>query len=392
MPVTATAQAREFLPFSRASIGQEEMDAALEVLRSGWLTTGPRVREFETAFASYVGAEHAVAVSSCTAALHLALLAIGITEGDEVILPTMTFAASGAVVLYRKARPVLVDCKEDSFQADPAEIALAITPRTRAILAVHYGGQPCEMDSIFEIARKRQLRVIEDAAHALPSRYKGAMVGTLGDITCFSFYATKTLTTGEGGMATTGNQEFAERMRILSLHGISRDVWKRYTAEGSWRYEILETGYKYNMTDLQAALGLAQLAKCDAMHARRVSIAARYNAALGALEGFGMSALAHDSGNAWHLYVVRASSSVLRINRDQVIEDLKRRGIGTSVHFIPLHMHPLYQRLGYRNGQFPYAEEQFDGAISLPIYPSMTDADADRVIEAICDIDREYRR
>jgi perosamine synthetase len=319
-------------------------------------------------------------------------LAIGITEGDEVILPTMTFAASGEVVLYLKARPVLVDCKKGSFQADPAEIARAITPRTRAILAVHYGGQPCDMDSILEIARMRPLKVIEDAAHALPSRYKGTMIGALGDITCFSFYATKTLTTGEGGMATTRSQEFAERMRILSLHGISRDAWKRYTAEGSWRYEILETGYKYNMTDLQAALGLAQLAKCDDMRARRASIAARYDQALGTLDGFGVPRPAHDAGNAWHLYVVRVNSSGLRINRDQVIEDLKRRGIGTSVHFIPLHLHPLYQRLGYRNGQFPNSEEQFAGAISLPIYPSMTNAEADRVIEALCNIDREYRK
>ncbi len=389
MSATATAKIKTFLPFHRASIGQEEIDAVLEVLRSGWLTTGPRVHEFEAAFAGYVGAQHVLAVNSCTAALHLALLAIGIEEGDEVILPTMTFAASGEVVLYRKARPVLVDCNKDSFQADPAEIARAITPRTKAILAVHYGGRPCDMDSILEIARSHQLKVIEDAAHALPTQYKGATIGTLGDITCFSFYATKTLTTGEGGMATTRHQEYAERMRMLSLHGISRDAWKRYTAEGSWRYEIMETGYKYNMTDIQAAIGLAQLAKCGEMRARRASIADRYHRGLRSLDGFTIPDMAEDSGNAWHLYVVRANSSVLRINRDRIVEDLKNRGIGTSVHFIPLHLHPLYQGLGYSNGQFPNAEKHFSGAFSLPIYPSMTDMDVDRVIEALSDIHRQ---
>lgn len=392
MSATAALKARTFLPFHRASIGKEEIDAVVEVLRSGWLTTGPRVREFEAAFKNYVGAEHALAVSSCTAALHLALLAIGITEGDEIILPTMTFAASGEVALYLRAHPVLVDCKKDSFQADPAEIARAITPRTRAILAVHYGGQPCDMEAILDIATHHRLKVIEDAAHALPSRHKGAMVGSLGDITCFSFYATKTLTTGEGGMATARSQELDDRMRILSLHGINRDAWKRYTAEGSWRYEILEAGYKYNMTDIQAAIGLAQLAKCDDMRQRRASIAAQYGRELEALDGFHTPQMEEDDGNAWHLYVIRVNSSVLRVNRDQVIEDLKRRGIGASVHFIPLHLHPLYRRLGYRDGKFPNAEEQFNAAISLPIYPGMTDEDVDRVIEALSEIDHQNRK
>jgi perosamine synthetase len=393
MPATAAAKiSKAFLPFHRASIGQEEMDAVQEILRSGWLTTGPRVREFEAAFGNFLGARHALAVSSCTAALHLALLALGIQEDDEVIVPTMTFAASGEVILYFKARPILVDCKADSFQVDPAAIARAITPRTKAILAVHFGGQACEMDSILEIARTHGLKVIEDAAHALPTHYKGAMVGTIGDITCFSFYATKTLTTGEGGMATTGDPDYAERMRILSLHGISRDAWKRYTAEGSWRYDILETGYKYNMTDVQAAIGLAQLSKCGAMHARRSQIARRYDLGLRSLEGFRTPFIEPDSTNAWHLYVVRANPSVLRISRDRIIEDLKNSGIGTSVHFIPLHVHPLYQRLGYRNGQFASAEAHFTGSFSLPIYPGMTDEDVDRVLEALHEIHRENRR
>src|SRR5271155_5152506 len=272
--------ATNFLPFHRALIEEEEINAVLEVLRSGWLTTGPRVREFEAAFARFTGAAHAVALNSCTAALHLAIAAVGISEGDEVIVPTMTFAATGEVVLYFKAWPVLVDCSPGSFHVDPKEIERAITSRTRAILPVHYAGYACDMDPILEIARKHDLKVIEDAAHALPSLYKGRMVGSLGDISCFSFYATKTLTTGEGGMATTQNPEYAERIRRLSLHGISKDAWKRYTAEGSWRYDILEMGYKYNLTDIQAALGIAQLAKVGRMRERREYLAKKYSETL----------------------------------------------------------------------------------------------------------------
>lgn len=387
------ATATDFLPYHRALIEEEEMSAVLEVLRSGWLTTGPRVREFEAEFAKYIGVTHAVALSSCTAALHLALSAVGIHEGDEVILPTMTFAATGEVVLYFNARPVLVDCKKETFHLDPEQVANAITSRTRAILPVHYAGYPCDMDAILSIARQHDVRVIEDAAHALPSRYKNRIVGTLGDITCFSFYATKTLTTGEGGMVTTESAEIAERIRMLSLHGINKDAWKRYTAEGTWRYDIQEVGYKYNLTDLQASLGIAQLRKCDAMRARRSSLAERYNNALASLDCFEIPQMPLEGQHAWHLYVIQVNSSALRIDRNRVIEELKSRGIGTSVHFIPLHLHTLYQeKLGYRTGQFPNAEEHFERAISLPIYPAMTDEDSNRVIEALYDIARVYKR
>lgn len=389
MSATATA----FLPFHRALIEDEEIKAVVEVLSSGWLTSGPRAREFEAAFARFTGAPHAVSFSSCTAALHLALAAVGLGEDDEVILPTMTFASSGEVVLYFRARPVLVDCGPDSFHIDPGQLERAITGRTRAIMPVHFAGAPAEMDTILEIARRHNLLVIEDAAHAFPSRHKGRMVGTLGDITCFSFYATKTMTTGEGGMATTSNQEYADRMRVLSLHGISRDAWKRYTAEGSWRYDILEIGYKYNLTDLQAAIGLAQLAKCESMRARRAAIAQSYNEAFAALDGFKIPKVSQDVEHALHLYVIEVDSQALRIGRDRVIEELKERGIGTSVHFIPLHLHSLYQRqLGHRAGQFPNAERRFERAISLPLYPSMTSGDADRVIEALHEIARKHRR
>jgi perosamine synthetase len=391
MPATSTAAA--FLPFHKALIEEEEISAVLGVLKSGWLTTGPRVLEFEAAFARYTGAGHSLAVNSCTAALHLALAAIGLAEGDEVILPTMTFAASAEVVLYFKARPILVDCQSESFHADPEQILRAISSRTRAILPVHFAGSPCDMDSILDLARNHDLSVIEDAAHALPSSYKGKRIGTLGDMTCFSFYATKTLTTGEGGMVTTENPEYAERMRLLSLHGISKDAWRRYTAEGSWRYDILEAGYKYNLTDLQAALGLAQLAKCDQMRARRVAIAERYNEALACLDAFAIPATPHDGEHAWHLYVIQVNQSALSIGRDRVIEELNTRGIGTSVHFIPLHLHTLYrENFGYRSGQFPNAEKHFERAISLPIYPGMSSDDVDRVIAVLCDVASEYRR
>lgn len=388
-----SATATTFLPFHRALIEKEEIDAVLAVLRSGWLTSGPRAKEFETAFARFTGASHALAVNSCTSALHLALAAVGIEEGDEVIIPTMTFAATGEVVLYFKARPVLVDCAQDSFHIDPQQIERAITPKTRAILPVHYAGYPCGMDVILDLARRHGLKVIEDAAHALPACYKGKMIGTLGDLTCFSFYATKTLTTGEGGMITTENPEYAERLRILSLHGISRNAWNRYTAEGTWRYDILEVGFKYNLTDLQAALGLAQLAKMDALRRRRSAIAERYSLGLASLDAFLSPPEPNDETHAWHLYVVRINPCCLRIGRDQVIEELKARGIGTSVHFIPLHLHSLYQkRLGYRLGDFPNAERHFEHAISLPIFSGMANDDVDRVISALHEISIAHRK
>lgn len=397
MSATAVSAAKAaelpFLPFHRAFIEAEETAAVLEVLQSGWLTTGPRVKQFEASFANFVGASHAVALSSCTAALHLALHAIGLEEGDEVILPTMTFASSGETILYFGARPVLVDCAPDSFHMDASLIERAITPHTRAILPVHYSGYASELDSILDIARRHKLKVIEDAAHSLPSRFKDRTIGTLGDISCFSFYATKTLTTGEGGMVTTENPEYADRIRVLSLHGISRDAWKRYSAEGSWQYDIEHVGYKYNLTDLQAAIGLAQLYKCERMLGRRAVLAARYSAALEGCDAFTTPVVPPHVKHAWHLYVLQINENALTISRNSVIGELKRRGIGTSVHFIPLHLHPLYQeRCGYRRGQFPHAERRFAAAISLPLFPGMTLDEQDRVIESLQDIARLHRR
>jgi perosamine synthetase len=388
MSVTAI----KHLPFHSAFIDEKDIQAVVDVLRSGWLTTGPQVREFEASFGEYVGASNAVALSSCTAALHLALAAIGLQEGDEVIVPTMTFSSTGQTVCYFGARPVLVDCEPNSFQICPDAIARAITPKTRALIPVHYSGCPANLDSILDIARRHNIRVIEDAAHALPASYRGKRIGSFGDITCFSFYATKTLTTGEGGMATTENPDYADRMRILRLHGISKDADKRYTAQGSWRYEILDVGYKYNMTDMQAALGLTQLAKCDEMLRKREVLASHYIAQLSSIDGFKLPSVPSDVSHAWHLFVLQIEPKAFSVGRDTFIEELKQRGIGTSVHFIPLHTHPLYnQRFGYRAGQFPNAERHFEGAISLPLYPSMTTDDVNRVVKALSEIAAKFR-
>jgi perosamine synthetase len=383
----------EFLPFHLPLIEEADVRAVCDVLQSGWITTGPKTCEFENDFAQFVGAKHAIAVNSGTAALHVALDAIGLQEGDEVLVPTLTFAATAEAVLYFKARPVLIDCEPDTFNIDPDRLERAITPRTKAIIPVHFAGQPCEMVRILEIAREYGLKVIEDAAHALPARYRGKMIGTLSDITCFSFYATKSITTGEGGMATTENTDYADRMKMMRLHGISKDAWKRYSAEGSWRYEIIAPGFKYNLTDLQAALGLTQLAKCYSMWERRNLLAQRYTEALRGLDAFEVPSVRSDVQHAWHLYVIRVNPKSLSIHRDWVIEELRQRNIGVSVHFIPLHTHPYYRRVwGFRHGDFPVAEQYFDRCISLPLYPAMHDGDQLRVIEALSAIAFAYRR
>jgi dTDP-4-amino-4,6-dideoxygalactose transaminase len=383
----------EYIPFHSPKIGDDEIQSVVDTLKSGWLTTGPKVKRFEEDFAKYVGCRHAVAVNSCTAAMHLALDAVGIREGDEVIVPTMTFAATAEVVLYFKANPVLVDCQLDTLNLNPDRIEAAITSKTKAIIPVHFGGQPCDMDRIQEIAKEYKLKVIEDAAHALPARYRDRKVGAIGDITCFSFYATKTITTGEGGMSTTENDEYADRMRMMSLHGISKDAWKRYTAEGSWYYEILFPGYKYNMTDVAAAIGIEQLKKCDLFWQARQKIAASYDEGFADLEEIQRPISRHELQHAWHLYVIQLNLDRLSISRTEFIEALKENRIGTSVHFIPLHIHPYYRdTLGYRADDFPNAQAAFARLVSLPIYPGMTESDVQNVIEAVRKIVRRFRR
>jgi dTDP-4-amino-4,6-dideoxygalactose transaminase len=365
----------------------------VETLRSGWITTGPKTKDFEQRFARAAAAPHAVMVNSCTAALHLALEAVGIKPGDEVIVPTVTFAATAEVVRYLNAVPVLVDVRRHDHNIDPAAVERAITPRTRAILPVHFAGVPADMDEITALARGRGIRVIDDAAHCFPGSYKGRPIGTLADISCFSFYATKTITTAEGGAAVTANPDWADRMRIMSLHGISRDAWKRYSAEGNWYYEIIAPGYKYNMTDMAAALGLGQLERASAMRERRRKIADMYDAAFAGLESLELMARPADREHSHHLYVLKLRDEVLQIDRDRFIVELKERGIGTSVHFIPLHMHPYYRdNFGYAPGALPVAADLYRRTLSLPIYTRMTDADVDRVIEAVMDVERRSRR
>jgi perosamine synthetase len=305
----------------------------------------------------------------------------------------MTFTASAEVVLYLKAKPVLVDCLANTLNIDPDRVERAITSRTKAIIPVHFGGHACDMVRIMEIARRHNLYVIEDAAHALPANYRGQMIGTIGDITCFSFYATKTITTGEGGMATTNNPEWAARMRMMSLHGISHDAWKRYAKEGSWYYEVVSPGFKYNLTDIGAAIGIEQLKKCDSFFAARSRIASAYNEGFSDLPEIQTPVCGADRQHAWHLYVIQLQLERLNISRDQFIEALKEQGIGTSVHFIPLHLHPYYRNtFGYAPDDFPNATAAYRRIISLPIYPRMTEANIDHVIEAVRDVAQTGRK
>jgi len=381
------------VPFHRAALGEEEAHAVAEVVRSGWLTMGAKTFEFEAQFARYIGCRHAIAVSSCTAALHLSLEAIGLKAGDEVLVPTTTFTATAQAVTYLGGCPVLVDIDPLTLNLDPNDADRKISPRTRAMIPVHFAGQPCDLAELYELASRHQLRVIEDAAHALPSAYRGARVGTLAELTAFSFYATKPLTAGEGGMITTNDDSHAERLRAMRLHGIGQDAWKRYSGEGSWYYEVLEAGYKYNLTDLQAALGVVQLGKCDRLHEARRQIAKRYTHAFEAAPALQVPAVLADRQTSWHLYVLRLHLDRLTIDRNQFLAELAERGVGASVHFIPLHLQPFYQRrFGYQAGDFPRAEGEYRRCLSLPIYPSMSGEEVEQVIFAVLDAARAAAR
>lgn len=399
-----------FLRFSVPDIGGEEIEAVAECLRSGWLTTGHRTREFESAFAQEIGCSFAVAVNSCTAALHLALEALRLGPNEEVLVPTLTFAATAEVVRYFGARPVLLDC-------DPVSLNLSLAAtheyleakcqggpggtynrqtgaRVRAMIPVHYAGLPCPMGPLMKLARDYGLEVVEDAAHAIPAGIEGRSVGTFGRAGAFSFYATKNITTGEGGMLTTDDEDLANRARMMSLHGISRDAWKRYTAEGSWYYEIVEPGFKYNMTDIAAAMGLVQLRRSNELWEIRRRHAARYTEAFSQLPEVTPPPDAPEGvRHAWHLYPIQLDLERLTLDRAAFIEELKKRGIGSSVHFIPLHLHPYYREsYGYTAQDLPVASRVYPRLVSLPLYSRMSEADVDRVIEAVTDIVKEHRR
>lgn len=389
---SSSLPSQPFLPFHTPFIEQDDIDAVANAVKSGWLTSGPRTREFEDAFARYVGARHAIAVNSCTAALHLALDAIGLSDGDEVLMPTLTFTATAEVVTYFRAKPVFVDSEPLHFTIDSNQLEKYLTSRTRAIIPVHFAGHPCDMSRILEFARQHSLRVIEDAAHAFPAKCLNQFVGTISPLTAFSFYATKTLTTGEGGMVTTDDDRYASRIRTMRLHGMSADAWKRYTAEGSWRYEVIEAGYKYNLTDMQASLGLVQLKKAQRMLDKRLRLVQIYTDGLADCPAFRLPLSSSSVQHAWHLYVILIRPENLTIGRDQLIEELRTRGIGTAVHFIPLHLHPYFQRhWGYYREQFPVAEHYFSRCISLPLYPAMTEEDVLRVVHCLHEIADRFR-
>ena len=374
MPEPATGpQIDHFIPFAPPLIGEEEKREVIDTLESGWITTGPRTEAFEKAVCEYAGCGHAVAVNSCTAALHLSLVAAGIGEGDEVIMSPYTFASTGHVVLYQKARPVFVDIDPVTYNIDPDLIEAKISPRTRAIMPVHYGGHPCAMDAIGALAAAHDLVIVEDAAHAIGARYRGRPIGSLGHTTCFSFYATKNMTTGEGGMVVTDDGDLASRIRVLCMYGISdaRRIWKRYAPRGSWVYDIAELGYKYNMMDIQAALGLPQLRRLDEFIARRGHLASLYSQAFADSGAIQCPTVRPEVKPAWHLYPILLDPA---IDRDAMIETLKEHNIGTSVLFQPLHLHSFYERaLGEQEGTFPVAEDVYRRVVCLPVSPRATD-------------------
>ena len=375
-----------FIPFARPDTGEEEIDAVARALRSGWLSTGPETRAFETEFADFLGGGlHAIAVNSATAALHLALEAIGIGPGDEVIAPTLTFTATVEVARYLGADAVLVDVDPITLNMDPAKIEAAITPRTKAILPVHYSGLACDMDAIFAIAQRHKLQVVEDAAHALPATYRGQTIGQLGSAaTAFSFYANKTMTTAEGGMIVTRDAVLAARMRVMRLHGISRDVFDRFqSTTPGWYYEIIAPGFKYNMPDISGALGRVQLRRLPGFLERRQQMAARYLQELRDLPLILPADAPAGETHAWHMFVIRLSDAA-RLTRDQVIQALSDAGIGTSVHYLPLHRQPYWRdRYGLQNEQFPVADDAYERMISIPLYTAMSDDEQGRVITAL---------
>jgi len=393
------------IPFCLPDITQQEIDEVVDTLQSGWLTTGPKTKRFENEFAGYSESKNAVALNSCTAALHMALSALGIKEGDEVITTPYTFVASSETIVYHGAKPVFVDVDPRTLCIDPEKIEAAITPRTKAIVPVHIAGYPAPMDEILEISQRHNLKVVEDAAHATETWYKGRKVGSIGDATAFSFYATKNLATGEGGMMTCADEELASKARVISLHGMSKDAWKRYDKGGSWFYEIVETGYKYNMTDIQAALGLVQLQRIQDMRKRRLRLAELLSTSLmqepdlfelpvgaGILDGSN-DRDAEGNAHAWHLYQLRLNLDALKIDRAQLIERMGDLDVSASVHFIPVHLHPWYRRtFGYQGGEYSICENEFAREVSLPFFSAMSDEQALRVADVCLSIARDNRR
>jgi dTDP-4-amino-4,6-dideoxygalactose transaminase len=382
-----------FLSFFRHSIDENEIEEIVDTLKSDWITTGPKTQQFEELFRNYIGSKNAISVSSCTAGLHLSLVALNIKAKSEIITTPFTFAATANVIEHIGCQPVFVDIDPATFNLDPEKIEENITKRTKAIIPVHYAGHPCDMGEITKIASDHDLHIIEDAAHAMGATYHHTKIGNSGNLTSFSFYATKNLTTAEGGMVTTNDEKLAEKLRILRLHGISRDAWKRYSSEGSWKYEILCPGYKCNMTDIQASMGIQQLKKFDLMQKKRGKIVEKYNIAFKNIPQIVIPKVKKGIGHGLHLYTILLNTEYLSTGRDTIIEAFKAENIGTSVHFIPIHLHPYYrEKYHYRDGDFPIAENVYNRIISLPLFPSMSEQDTTDVIGATTKILNYFRR
>jgi len=382
----------EFLPIAQPDLDEDDIAEVVDTLRSGWLTYGPKTQRFEDAFKAMVGAEHAIAVNSCTAGLHLALLAAGVGPGDEVITTPLTFAATANVIVHVGATPVLADVTADDLNIDPEQIERKVTPRTRAILPVHYGGQACRMDEVLDIAGRRGLKVIEDAAHCAGAGYKGRPIGAIGDAAVFSFYPVKNMTTGQGGIVTTNDRALADRVAALRNHGFDSDAWRRYGADADKAfYTMTAPGFNYYMFDLLASIGLGQLRRLPQFNARRRELAERYTRLFARVPEVETPRVRPEVETNWHLYVIRLRDEA-NIRRDEFVQELRRRGIGTAVHYLPIHFHPYYrERFGFRKGDFPVAEAAFERIVSLPLFPKMADKDVDRVVEAVEEIIAERR-
>jgi len=381
-----------FLPFHRPSLGPEEEAEVLDTLRSGWLTTGPKTHRFEAAFARHVGAKHALGVTSCTAAMHLGLVALDVGPGDEVITSPITFPATANVVVHVGATPVFADVEPETLNVDVEQVEASITPRTKAIMPVHFAGHPCEMDALMHVAHRHGLAVIEDCAHTMEATLRGRRVGSWGDVGAFSFYATKNITTGEGGMLVTSKAELAERVEVLRLHGISRDAWKRNGLAGYKHWETLSAGFKYNMSDIQAALGLAQLPKLETFWDRRRAITKAYDDAFASIPEIARLEVKDGVRPSYHLYVILLRTERLSRTRDEILDALQLENIGVGVHFRGLHLHPYYRdRFGFKPGQFPTAEYASDRVLSLPLYPGMDDKAVDDTIAAVLKVVQRSR-
>lgn len=378
---------KDFLIFGSPMIEQAEIDEVLDSLKCCWLGTGPKVAKFEEMFREYKGSKFAMALNSCTAALHLSMLVIDLQPGDEVIVPTMTFAATANAVIHAGSVPVFVDCEKESMNMDPEDIIRKITPKTKAIVPVHFAGRSCNMDVIMDISRRYNLKVVEDCAHAIETEYHGKKAGSFGDLGCFSFYVTKNIVTGEGGMVITDNEEYADKIKILGLHGMSKDAWKRFSDEGYKHYQVVYPGYKYNMMDLQAAIGIHQLPRVERYWQCRQMIWYRYNEAFKDLPLFTPAPTETDTRHAYHLYTLLLDIDNLKISRDQFLDEMTKHNIGLGVHYIALHLHPYYQKaFGYKRGDFPNAEWISDRTVSLPLSAKLTDEDVEDVIEAVKEV------